>query len=265
MSVYKNDDPENVKVALASVVNQTLPPQEIIVIIDGPVDAEIENVINFCQHFNGNFIVKKNVENLGLAKSLNIGLRLATTNIIARMDSDDYSLPERFERQSKILSENPSISLVGGWYLQFDEKMKVVTSDRKVPEFMPNITRFSKMRTPINHVTVMFRKEHVLEIGGYCELDGKFEDWWLSLLLIKNGYSIYNIQDYLVHVRGAEDFYLRRGGWQYLKCEIHTLFSMQKRKLLSGKDVISNILLRSFTRLFPNRIRILVYKMIRWF
>lgn len=264
MSVYQRDRPEYFRAALDSILRQTYAPDEIVVIIDGEVDRKIENILeDEVRDFRGKFIVHRNPRKLGLPRSLNIGLKLATNELIARMDSDDVSLPDRFERQVEVLSSRPEISLVGGWYRQFEESMTKSVTDRKVPETMEEIVRFSKRRTPINHVTVLFYKNAVEKIKGYREKDGLFEDWWLALDLIKEGYTLYNIQDYLVNVRGGADFFGRRGGMDYLKSEIKTLLEMHADNLLSGQDAVVNILLRMSVRIIPTKLRTLVYRFVR--
>lgn len=264
MAVYRKDNPLYLEQAIQSVIKQTYPPDEIVIIIDGPISDDLRKVIRKQErNFQGTFVTSQNAANLGLAQSMNVGLRLATHEIVARMDSDDISLPDRFAKQIAVMSAAPDITLVGGWYLQFDSAMTTPEIDRRVPERMEEITRFARRRTPFNHVTAMFRKTDVLEVGGYNPQAGEFEDWWLALSLIKHGFTLYNIQDYLVHVRGGSDFYRRRGSTRYLRQELGVLLDMQKNGLLRMQDVLLTLLPRLVTRLTPPSLRPMLYAVIR--
>ncbi len=201
--------------------------------------------------------------NLGLAKALNLGLSHCRFEYVARMDSDDVSLPQRFEEQIRYLREHSEVALLGGWYQQFDLHLEQRITDRKVPVDMTGIVPFSKTRTPFNHVTAMFRRSVVCSVGGYPDIPGQMEDWWLALRLLKQGHQLANLPAYLVNVRGDREFVGRRGGLQYLKSELANLSAMHKQGLLGTVDWLKNLAVRTAVRLLPLRLRTLSYLVIR--
>ncbi len=266
MSVYKNDDPNHFCEALNSITNQTLPPNQIVLIRDGTVGSELQACLDKVKSENNLVSLFELDENVGLSKALNIGLEYCDYEYIARMDSDDISEKDRFEKQIQFMQKNSDIVLLGSWYIQYDQDMKEVVSDRKVPESHNDIVDFSKTRTPYNHVTAVFKKEQIINIGAYPEdIEGRFEDWWLSLRLIKEGYKLHNIPEYLVRVRGGDSFLDRRGGLEYLKSEIHNLKLMVDEDLIDKYSYYKNIILRGVVRLVPPETREKIYSYIRKF
>ena len=161
---------------------------------------------------------------MGLASALNIGLESCSYDLIARMDTDDYSVPDRFEKQLLCIQEHPWVSLVGSSYAQYDKTLKKYIGSRKLPYSGKPLLNYSKLRTPINHVTIMFKKFDLMRSGGYPNIRWPFEDWWIANRLLKNNYKIINMQEDLVHVRGGDDFIQRRRGMYYFKSELSRLF-----------------------------------------
>lgn len=265
ISVYKNDNADHFDQALASVTTaQTRRPDEVVLVVDGPIGDSLERVV---AKWTGQTLVPLNLvrseDNIGLAKALNLGLTHCQFAYVARMDSDDLSVPTRFADQIAFLEQNPDVKLVGGWYKQFDMTMTTYLTDRKVPSNMDDIYRYSRTRTPFNHVTAIFDKAIVQSVGGYPLIKSFSEDWWIALRLIKNGYRIANLPAYHVHVRGDSQFTARRGGWNYLRLEWANLFQMRREGLISTIDLIKNLVLRSGVRLVPNSVRVAIYRLIR--
>ena len=179
------------------------------------------------------------------------------------MDADDYSVPDRFEKQLLCIQENPCISLVGSSYAQYDKSLKKYLGSRRLPYSGKSVLNYSKLRTPINHVTIMFNKSDLIQSGGYPNLRWPFEDWWIANRLLKNNYKIINIQEDLVYVRGGDDFIERRRGTNYFKSEIKNLFAMKKEGLLSNLYLVINIIIRSPVRLIPQSASKFIYSLIR--
>ena len=215
MSVYKNENPEYFQRAMESVLGQTLPPDEIVLVRDGKVPDSLQTVID---KYLGNPIVKycPLEENVGLGNALNEGLQHATHEFVARMDTDDICLPDRFEKQMRFLQENPSVDMLGGQIEEFLEEEENVIALRNVPCEDGEIKEFIKTRNPFNHQSVVFKKEKVLAVGGYIELH-YLEDYYLWCRLWKSGATFANLADVLVKVRTSEDLYKRRGGRKYFK------------------------------------------------
>ena len=265
ISVYKNDDSVHFDKALRSVtIDQTLRPDEVVLVVDGPVTDDINKVIDQWQsQISIPFIVIRSVDNIGLSNALNLGIKHCKFDYIARMDSDDISLPYRFEKQLLFLNANSEVSLLGGWYKQYDKDMEYCLTERKVPVSFDEIKLFAMTRTPFNHVTAVFKKQSLVDIGGYPEIMGYMEDWLVALCLINKGFKIKNIPEYLVHVRGGTDFLDRRGGIAYARLEIKNLSKMHRLKLIGTRHFLLNLIIRISVRITPLFLRAYVYKMIR--
>ena len=178
MSIYKKEEPKYFSEALESVLNQTVMPNEIVIIEDGILTKELQDVIiKYKEKYPDiikNYPLK---ENKGLGLALNYGVTKCKHNLIARMDTDDIALPTRFEKQLEIFEKNPSYDIVGGNILEFAEGTNI-TNTRIVPEKKEEIYKYAKKRNPMNHVTVMFKKDTILEVGNYENLP-YFEDYYL--------------------------------------------------------------------------------------
>ncbi len=262
ISVYKKENPLFLEQSLNSVIHQTFPPNEIVLVEDGPLNDGLYEVINkFAEHYP----ILKTVrlpENVGLGAALNEGLKFCTNSIVARMDSDDISKPDRFEKQIKIFQDHRELAVVGGWIDEFSTNPETPSFIRKVPEKQEQIERRLKRQCPLNHVSVMFKKEEIIDVGGYQPLYYQ-EDYWLWCRLIAQKKKIYNIQEVLVDVRGGDDLIGRRGGMRYLKSEITLQKRMLELGLINPGSFFFNILVRTIVRLSPASFRKLVYRFLR--
>lgn len=258
MSVYKNEDPVYFQRAMESVLTQTLPPDEIVLVRDGKLPDELQRLVD---EYVKNPAVKycPLEENVGLGNALNEGLKHASYELVARMDTDDICLPERFEKQVKFMEENPSVSLLGGQIAEFVGEEENVVAERTVPCDDAEIKTFIKSRNPFNHQSVMFRKEKVLSVGGYVELH-YLEDYYLWCRLCESGCGFANLPDVLVKVRTGEELYKRRGGWKYYKSfkKLET-YKKQAGIIGSGKK-FKNLCIRFVQTCTPNFLRKWGYK-----
>lgn len=259
ISVYAREQGDYLEAALRSVLEQTVPPTEIVLVKDGPLTPELDTVIaHFCERYTTLKIVKL-ARNMGLGNALNAGLSACTYDLVARMDSDDLSLPGRFENQLRVFDEHPDVSVVGGWISEFDNNPKDVISYRKLPQTDKELKRICQLRNPFNHMTVMFYKRDVLDAGGYQHFY-LFEDYWLWMRMIKNGVNFYNVQDVLVNVRGGTAMAARRGGWKYVKSEIRFQKQIWQMGLINLHVFLRNVCIRFSIRMIPNGLRSLIYK-----
>lgn len=258
MSVYKNDTPENVKLAIESLLNQTLLPNQIVIIADGPISKNLKELLNEYEN-KDIFDIFFRKENLGLGPTLNEGLNYCKYDYVARMDADDESLPNRFKVQIEFLERNLDVDCVGCNIIEYDENLKNKISSRNVPQFSDEISNFLKYRNPINHPTVIYKKEKVLDVNGYEDYP-YFEDYYLWAKMIKNGCKFYNIQEYLYKFRGGPSMCKRRGGFKYVNKIIYFEKGLLKLNLISKTLFIKNILKRSFVALVPNSFRNKLYK-----
>lgn len=219
MSVYYKENPEYLKLSLDSVIKQTVPAAEIVLIKDGPLTKELDDIINqYSDKYAGLFRVFSLEENVGLGKALNYGVQRCKYDLIARMDTDDIVVPERFELQVNEFIKDKELVLCGGYIAEFARDPLIISGYRKVPLTQAAILKFAKKRNPFNHMTVMFKKKAVLEAGNYQDMP-YFEDYWLWVRLLQKGYAVKNIDYVLVNVRAGVDMLGRRGGWEYAKAE----------------------------------------------
>ena len=233
MSIYRNDKQEDFLTAVRSIYNQTMPPSEIILVVDGPVPDTVDSAIAILQ---GEIPVMKVVrleKNCGHAIARQTGLDAAANNLCAVMDSDDISVPNRFEKQLNAFEEHPEVTVVGGIIKEFIGTTEHVVGTRMVPENDTDIKDYLKSRCPMNLVTVMLKKDDVMKVGGYLDWYCA-EDYSLWIRLAMAGYRFYNIQENLVNVRVGEDMYQRRGGWKYFKSEAKLQHYMYRNGIIGG-------------------------------
>ena len=260
MSVYKNDNPIDFEMALLSVYNQTCPPDEIVLIIDGPIPITLQNSIKKLKERIAILKVIPFIENRGHAAARQCGLDNSCCELVAIMDSDDIAEPYRFERQLKLIEEHPEATVVGSIIHEFIGEPKNVVATRAVPETDEEIKKYLKSRCPMNLQTVMYHKSKVMEVGGfidwYCE-----EDYYLWVRLALAGHKFYNSQESLVNVRVGKDMYARRGGWKYFKSEARLQKYMLEHKLISWPKYIYNVSIRFAVQVaMPNWLRGWVFR-----
>ncbi len=256
MSVYKKDSAEFFDRALQSVmIKQTILPNEVVLIVDGPVGDEIESVIKNYQEKGLQLNVIRLQKNGGLGNALRLAVENCSNELIARMDSDDVAVENRFEQQLKILQENPEIDVVGGDITEFIGEEENIVSKRELPTNNADIKKYLKKRCPFNHMTVMFKKQAVLRAGNY-------QDWfcnedyylWLRMHLCESIFA--NSGTILVNVRVGKEMYQRRGGRKYYKSEKRLQKFMLKSKIIGLGTYLSNVLKRFVVQvLMPNKLR----------
>lgn len=260
MSVYKNDNPLDFEDAVMSIYNQTCPPDEIILVIDGPVPDMMLKTIETLSEKTGIMKVIPLSKNMGHAIARQTGLEAARNELCAVMDADDLSVPNRFEKQLKAFEEHPEVSVVGGLINEFIHDTDNVVGTRIVPEKDSDIKEYLKSRCPMNLVTVMLNKSDVMKVGGYqdwyCE-----EDYYLWIRLALGGYKFYNIQENLVNVRVGEEMYQRRGGKKYFDSEARLQKYMLDHKLISWPKYAYNVTIRWAVQVaMPNWLRGWVFR-----
>lgn len=181
-----------------SLLNQNYSDFELLIIDDGSVDRSLEIVSSF----QDSRIKVFQREHSGLISGLNFGLQKAQGDLIARFDNDDVCLPDRLRKQVRFLSENPEASLVGGNAILIDEEGNELQGHTKMPSDTLGIEKNLKnLVNPIIHPSVMFRREHVLKIGGYRNLFQAAEDYDLWLRMSQAGMKLFNIEEPVMKLR----------------------------------------------------------------
>ncbi len=258
-SVYKNDVAKNVRVAFESILNQTYKPSQIVVVRDGAVGEELQTVLDEYKK-NKLFTIVERDQNIGLGKTLAEGTGYCKYDYIARMDSDDVALPSRFMKQVQVFEADPEVSLVGTNGVEFVNTIDNIAGNKIVPETDEQIKEFMKSRCPFCHMSVMMKKQALLDAGGYEDWYYA-EDWYLWIRMALSGAKFYNIQENLMQIRINEDTYARRHGMKYFKSIKGLLKYMRKYKLCSYVEYIKNCAVRYVGHvLVPRKFKARLYK-----
>lgn len=262
LPVYGNDDPAFLERAFRSAVDeQTVRPAEVVLVQDGPVGGKLTAAIAGLMKQSP---VPVNLvaipKNVGLAAALSRGLVECAHEIIARMDADDISTPDRFATQLPMIVEG--LDLVGSGMFEFaeDESGREVILGRRVPPIVASeIRAYARFHDPFNHPTVVYTKSSVLAAGGYQSL-GMMEDYWLFARMIASGARVGNSPDPLVKYRVSAGAYDRRGGWALLRSELMLQRAFRGSGFTSRRQYLRNVLVRGGYRLVPVGIRRFAYR-----
>lgn len=262
LSIYYKETPSYLSLALFSIwENQNQRPSEIVIVKDGSLTEELDQVID-------TFSKIAPVKCLFLDKNYGLGIALAkgveqcSNEIIARMDTDDIAQPDRFEKQVNFLLKHPEYDVVGSNIAEFNQSEEDIVSYRKVPEQAIEIASFAKRRNPMNHMSIVFRKEAVINAGNYIPFPG-YEDYYLWVRMLQNGSKFYNIQENLILARIGNNMLARRQGKEFFIQELKLQKKFYKIGFLNRFDYLLNVLLRATPRLFPISGLKYVYKTLR--
>lgn len=259
MSLYGKESPQFFREALESILAQTYAPDEIVLIIDGPISQELENVIAWLLQQEVPVQVFRFQENVQLGLALRRGVELCSHELIARMDTDDVMREDRLQRQVAYMKENPEIAVCGSEIAEFSDRDHQQYKVKHMPIDNDSIYVYAKKRNPINHMSVMYRREAVLASGNYEHCPG-LEDYHLWTRMIVQGYKFYNIQEPLMYARTGDSIYQRRGGRQYTTNYIRFRRWQRDIGFLSGKEWCVAVCLTIGMTATPNWIRKLLYQ-----
>jgi len=257
MSVYAREHPEYLGAALDSVMDQTMKPDEIVLVEDGKLTEELYQIIREKQKLYPCLKPVQLEENQQLGRALAIGLSHVSNELVARMDSDDISVRERFELQYQYMQDHPKTALVGGYIQEFDDQGSW-DKIRQVPLDEKEIHRYMRYRNPLNHVTVMFRKEAILSAGNYQHFP-YLEDYYLWNRLYANGAKLANIPKVLVKVRTSPNMFKRRGGFSYCAGYLRFRRIQKKLNITNTREYLLGCILSIAITLQPGWLRKWVY------
>lgn len=270
MCVYGGDNPEHFDIAVESIAEQTVKPDELVLTVDGPIPSETEAVIKkYCgvmQEKGIRFRVIRLKKNMGHGIARRVGIKKCSHDIIAIMDADDIAVPTRFEKQIAYLDAHPAVAIVGSCITEFinnesdARNVQKVAGRRMVPATDEQIKSYMKKRCPMNQMTVVFRKKDILEVGGYRDWFCN-EDYFLWIRLAAAGKIFGNIDESLVLVRVGEEMYERRGGWKYFKSEAKLQGLMHRKGMTSLGRYAVNVGERFVLQvMMPNRLRGMIFQ-----
>lgn len=260
MSVYHGDNATFFKQSIDSLLSQTRKPDEIVLVVDGPVGDDINKVISDFEKSCDYFRVIRLEKNSGHAIARQTGLDAAKYEYIAIMDSDDIAVADRFEKQMNFLESHLEVDALGGQIDEFIGEPSNVVGTRIVPLTDIEIKDYLKSRCPMNLVTVMLKKESVQKAGGYIDWYSE-EDYYLWVRMVEQGMKFTNLPDNLVNVRVGEEMYQRRGGMRYFKSEARLQKYMYKHGIISLPRYLYNVTGRFAVQVaMPNKVRGFVFQ-----
>ena len=259
MSVYYKEKPAYFRSAIQSMLDQTVKTNDFVLVCDGPLTDKLEEVISWAQAMLGDMLTIVRIpQNSGLGNALNKGLTRCRNELVARMDTDDVSLPDRCERQLEAFEAHSDISIVSGIVEEFFDDVNTVTARRVLPEKDDEIRKFAKTRNPFNHPCVMFKKSAVENAGGYQDMH-LLEDYYLWVRMLLNGEKGMNLSCPLIRMRAGLDMYRRRGGIKYIASQKKLFSYMREKKMISSCEYLKNIAMRFCSGIVPGKIRYLLY------
>lgn len=259
LPVYAGDNPEFLRLAFESSVDaQTLRPAEAVIVQDGPVPAALAAELARIEAESPVPVhIVRLPENGGLTRALNTGLEACSYDVVARMDADDVSVPERFAKQWALLEAG--YDLVGTGMAEFERDPKVVASVRVPPTGAAGIRSHARTHNPFNHPTMMYRRAAIDRVGGYQPF-GKMEDYWLGVRLIADGARVENITEPLLRYRVGAGAFARRGGWS----EARTEWALQRELLRMGfvtrGEYLRNVVVKGAYRLMPAGLKRMLFR-----
>lgn len=263
LSVFHQENPQFLHESLLSIYDQqTLKPHQIVVVQDGPLTPELDAVLAKWKEKLGDVLTLVPLhKNVGLGASLNEGLKHCTSELVARMDTDDISLPNRFAQQVQFMKDNPTIAASSAVLEEWNQDLTHCISTRHLPTKSFEIAKFAHQRSPLSHPLAIFRKSMVQSVGGYHPLR-KAQDYALWGLLLSKGYQLANLPDVLLKMRAGDSLTARRNK-EFLKREIELFQYLYNIGFLNKYELFRNILQRSIVRLSPGWVKKILYKYAR--
>lgn len=259
MSLYVKEQPQFLVACLDSLVKQTVPATEIVLVFDGPLNDKLENIVaQFEQKLP--LVIVRLAQNQGLGNALNEGLKHCQYEWVFRMDTDDICAYDRFERQINFIQKNPNTVIVGGQIAEFGQDITDIVSYRRVPTTESEIIKFTQKRCPFNHMTVAYRKSEVLACGGYQDVQ---EDYYLWIKLIALKQQVANLPDVLVYARVGNGMVKRRRGLSQAKAEWRLFKLKRKVGIHNSCDGLRIFVMRALPRLLPVSLLQYIYKFTR--
>ena len=260
MSVYKNEKADFLRSAINSIFEQTVLTNDFVIVCDGPLSEELDAVISEAQDAHKDVLhIIRLEKNMGLGRALNIGIKECKNELVARMDSDDISRPDRCEKQISVFNGNAEISVCSGTVEEFAFFTDNIEAKRVLPENNGDIVEFSRKRNPFNHPCVMYKKSAVEAAGSYQDFY-LLEDYYLWIRMLQKGYKGYNLQEPLLWMRAGSDMYKRRAGWKYAKSQKALFRYMKDSGFIGGLQYMKSVAVRTASSLTPNWLREFMFK-----
>lgn len=260
MSLYIKENPEYLRLSIDSMIEQSVKPNEIVIVKDGPLTRELEKVLaDYQSNYPGLFQIVPSEKNIGLGCALNLGLKACKNELVARMDTDDISLPDRCEKQLLAFQQDEELVIVGTMINEFHDDPRDIVSSRIVPTSHNEIYQFAKRRSAFNHPTVMYKKSRVLECGAYADLR-RNQDVDLFGRMLFMGCKAANINESLLLFRTNSALAKRRRSWENTWSYVATIIRLWRLGYSSFLDCLIVGMAQVFIFVCPLKVQVLVYK-----
>ncbi|MGE5650314.1 MAG: glycosyltransferase [Bacillota bacterium] len=258
LPVYAGETSGNLEKCMNSIAASTCLPRQVVVVEDGPLPAELHRAIDAYHDILPLDHVRLR-QNVGLAEALNAGLQECECDNVARCDADDVNRADRFQRQIDVLDKHVEIGIVGSDTTEFDAEDGTWRAGRRLPASPDALERFARMRNPLNHPTIMYRRSVILSVGGYPNFHG-LEDYALWVRCLLRGVKIMNIPEPLVHMRVGSSQFGRRRGVRYARAELALARSFYESGFLDLRGYLWFLASRIPVRMLPTPLVALVYR-----
>ena len=260
MSVYEKEKPQNLSESLESILSQTVPPDELILVCDGKLTDELNVIIKaFESEYQKIFRSVRLLENVGTGMAANEGIKACQNELIAKMDSDDICVPDRFQRQLMMFLKNPKLDMVGGYIEEFDDATKEPIAIKKTPISYEEILKYARRRSPFNNQTLIYRKSFAQKVGGYTDIK-RCEDYEFITKMLMAGAVGENMPEVLVKYRVTKDNYKRRKNWANTKSFIKVRRGLYKAGFSSFIDFMIPTVAQLVMFIMPERFTIWAYR-----
>ena len=229
MAVYDKELPENLNDSLESMLMQTLPPNEVVLVCDGELTNEL-NIIakSFQSEYRRHFRIVRTDSHVGAGAALNKGIEACRCEFIVKMDSDDTSYPDRCYKQMRAFADDPELDMVGTYAEVYDIDNEKTVGIKQMPTKHKTIMKYARRRNPFCRQSLAFRRSKALEVGGYKGIDEleECEDYEFAVRMLANGAKAKNIAEPLVRYRISTADYAKR------KCFRSTVNFIKVRKMI---------------------------------
>jgi glycosyltransferase involved in cell wall biosynthesis len=257
LPVGASTSPSDLSRSHQSLISQTKPPEEILLLTNQPLNKDVKTKIK-------DLVTDSKTRHerfpnaTGLGGVLQAGLKHCSNPLIARMDADDIAEPDRFVKQQNLLTDEP-IHIVGSHLAEFCSNPEQPERIRKVPTTHEEIAEWMPWRCPLNHPTTMFERDPVLKTGGYRDFP-MMEDWDLWARCLANGLQFRNLDKVLVRAQ-IGDLAARRRGLSYAKAELRMAQELRALNIATARNTVQHICFRIPLRLLPISIHNAIYRL----
>ncbi len=260
-TTYEKEKGENLDECLSSVFSQNIMPEKVILVGDGKLTDELYGVIEkYKSKYPEMFVYYETENNNGNWFASNKAIELCSTDIIAKIDSDDILMPEYSEN---ILSEfEKGIDICGVYIDEFDDLTKEIISTKKTPTTHEEIYKFAKRRNPFNNPGIAFSKEFADKIGGYNEMV-RCEDYDFVVRMLAAGAKGSNVPESLVKYRTSKDNMKRRKNFVNTKWFIISRYRIYKSGFSSFTDFLIPCMAQLVLFIMPSALTGKIYGMLR--